>query len=72
MDSIVDKITARLDGLPDSSLQEVLLFVEFLAWRETREINALQSVMGLLATQMRQIDEIQTDLYKGEEPAHNV
>ena len=34
MKNIKDKIIKQLDNLPDSALQQISDFVEFLTWRE--------------------------------------
>jgi hypothetical protein len=35
MDSLKEKIAEKLEHLPETALQEVLDFVDFLAWRKT-------------------------------------
>lgn len=47
MDSLKEKIVEKLQNLPESALQEVLDFVDFLAWRKAnREESSLSSVAG--------------------------
>lgn len=47
MDSLKQKIVEKLEYLPETALEEVLNFVDFLEWRKTKVTQPLTSVVDL-------------------------
>lgn len=48
MDSLKQKIIEKLEHLPETALQEVINFVDFLEWRKTNSQQPLTSVVDNL------------------------
>jgi hypothetical protein len=63
MTVLKERITEKLDRLPESDLREVLDFVEFLTWRTSEPYEPLLRVAGSLSGEMPSADEIERELY---------
>ncbi len=63
MTILKDRIVEELDRLPESSLREVLSFVEFLSWRTAEPDEPLLAIAGALSGDMLSAPQIEEDLY---------
>jgi hypothetical protein len=63
MTILKDRIVEELDRLPESSLREVLSFVEFLGWRTAEPDEPLLAIAGALSGDMLSAPQIEEDLY---------
>jgi Protein of unknown function (DUF2281) len=65
MESVKEKIVDKLESLPEQALQEVLTFVDFVAWRHQAEDSSdpLLSVAGILSGEPISAEEIEAELY---------
>ncbi|OCQ98495.1 hypothetical protein BCD67_08005 [Oscillatoriales cyanobacterium USR001] len=67
MESVKEKIVDKLESLPEQALQEVLIFVDFVAWRSHHQAedssDPLLSVAGILSGEPISSEEIETELY---------
>jgi len=61
--ALKEDILKRLDTLPDSSLQEVLDFVDFLAWKRAARETSLLAVAGRLSGEPLSAQAIEEELY---------
>lgn len=64
MTVLKERITERLDRLPESDLREVLDFVEFLTWRTSEQDEPILRIAGSLSGEMPAADEIEHELYR--------
>jgi len=62
MESVKEKIVDKLEFLPEQALQEVLTFVDFIAWRSRHQAedisDPLLSVAGILSGEAISAEEI--------------
>jgi hypothetical protein len=67
MESVKEKIVDKLESLPEQALQEVLTFVDFVAWRSHHQAedssDPLLSVAGILSGEPISAEEIEAELY---------
>ena len=63
MSPLKEKIVEGLQALPETELQEVLHFVEFLQWRTQSQDEPLLAIAGSLSGEMLSAEEIEEVLY---------
>jgi hypothetical protein len=62
MDSLIEKIVEKLQRLPEPALQEVVDFVDFLAWRRMNRESPSLSVAGDDLWEKHDVAWLETDL----------
>ena len=63
MNALKENIIEKLDRLPDPTLQEVMDFVNFLAWRGVGEDAPLLNIAGVLSGEPISTEAIELELY---------
>jgi len=67
MPSLKEKITENLDRLPESMLNEVFDFIEFLTWKTSgQKEEPLLTVAGILSGKSLSAEDTERELYDDE------
>lgn len=67
MITVKKKIVEKIDQLPESMLNEVLDFIEFLYWKvSTERENPLLEISGILSGDPISSEDIERELYENE------
>jgi hypothetical protein len=63
MVTLQQRITEKIEMLPENRLREVLNFVDFLMWTSGEQEEPLLSVAGILPGKGFSVEEIEKELY---------